>query len=154
VTSDFFLIKKALFVGAILICFQTSAFAYSITFEWDPNTEEDLAGYIIYYTTSTRHYIHDVDIGDYTSCTISELKDGIRYFFAVTAYDEDGDESAFSKEVCYPDCPQADSSSDDGGCFITSLDTKFIPWLFILGFVVFMAGIFVNRLIGLISLIS
>jgi hypothetical protein len=131
VTSDLFLIKKALFVGAILICFQTYAFAYSLTFEWDPNTEEDLAGYIVYYGTSSREYNHDVDIGDYTSCTISGFEDGIRYYFAVTAYDEDGNESAFSKEVCYPDCPQAASTSDGGGCFITSLDTKFIRWLFI-----------------------
>jgi hypothetical protein len=148
VGAYFLILKRALFVCAIFICFQTYAFAYSLTLEWDPNTEGDLAGYIVYYGTSSREYNRDVDIGDYTSCTISGLEDGIKYYFAVTAYDGEGNESAFSKEVCYPDCPQAVSTSEDSGgegCFITSLETKFIPWLFIPSFVVVVMAIFVRR---------
>ena len=67
-----------------------SAFAYQLTPEWDPNVERDLAGYIVYYGKSTRNYKYDVIIGDRTSCTIAGLHSGVTYYFAVTAYDIDG----------------------------------------------------------------
>jgi hypothetical protein len=41
------------------------------------------------------------------------------------------------------------SGGGGGGCFIATVQPKFIPWLFILGFVVFMAVIFVKRPVGL-----
>ena len=123
----------------------TFAFATEVTLAWDPNIEEDLAGYIVYYGTSSRDYTHDVDIGNHTSCTISGFEDGITYFFAVTAYDEDGNESAFSNEDCYPDCPQAASSSDGGGCFITTTQQKSVPWVFILCFIVFLVVFFAKK---------
>ena len=66
---------------------------------WDPNTEPDLAGYKVYYGTSSRSYSVVVDVGNVTSFRIDDLTEGVRYFFAVTAYDTAGNESDFSEEV-------------------------------------------------------
>ena len=77
------------------------AFAGTLTLAWDPNLEPDVAGYKVYYGTQSRDYIHVVDIGHQTSCTISGLTSGEVYYFAVTAYDIDNNESAFSVEITY-----------------------------------------------------
>ncbi|MFC1889575.1 MopE-related protein [Thermodesulfobacteriota bacterium] len=68
---------------------------------WDSNTEPDLAGYRIYYGTSSGDYDFSVDLGNCTGCSISDLEDGRTYYFAATAYDEYGNESGFSDEVSY-----------------------------------------------------
>ncbi len=66
---------------------------------WNPNNEKDLAGYKIYYGTSSRHYSTVFDVGDNTSYLVPNLTNGVRYFFAVTAYDTANNESEFSDEV-------------------------------------------------------
>lgn len=66
---------------------------------WDPNTEADLLGYKIYYGIASRTYTDVIDVGNFTSHTISGLQEGIEYFFAVTAYDTANNESDFSAEV-------------------------------------------------------
>ena len=99
--------------------------AVTVTLAWDPNVEEDLAGYIVYYGTVSRDYDYDVDIGEETSCTISGLEEGIKYYFAVTAYDNEGNESQFSEEISYPNTAVSDpSGGGGGGCFITSMSPK------------------------------
>lgn len=40
-----------------------------------------------------------VDVGNVTAYTVTGLKEGKGYYFAATAYDEDGDESTFSEEL-------------------------------------------------------
>ncbi len=70
--------------------------------EWSPNDEPDFTGYKIYYGTESRNYTFDADVGDYESVTISGLEPGKKYYFAVTAYDLNGNESDFSKEISYP----------------------------------------------------
>jgi fibronectin type 3 domain-containing protein len=77
------------------------AFSGTLTLAWDPNLEPDVAGYKVYYGTQSRDYIHVVDIGHQTSCTISGLTSGEVYYFAVTAYDINNNESAFSVEITY-----------------------------------------------------
>jgi hypothetical protein len=71
----------------------------SVSLEWDANTAPDLAGYNIYYGTSSRDYDESIDVGNYTSITISDLEVGETYYFAVTLYLNDGSESDFSNEV-------------------------------------------------------
>jgi fibronectin type 3 domain-containing protein len=88
------------FAATSFLC--TSALAFQLGLEWDPNVEQDLAGYIVYYGTSSRNYEYSVDIGNETSSTISGLETGKTYYFAVTAYDIEDNESNFSREVCYP----------------------------------------------------
>ena len=119
-------LKIAALVLAAVIFIHPSSLAYHLTLQWDPNVDGDLAGYILYYGTASRNYQYDIDIGDQTSCTISGLVEGKQYFFSVTAYDQEGNESAFSREVVYPNI-SSDSTSVNSGdhrtqisCFISS----------------------------------
>lgn len=82
------------FVPIILVIQSGSAIL-----SWDPNTESDLSGYKVYYGTTSKSYDNVKDVGKVTSYQIKNLKTGIRYFFAVTAYDFSGNESSFSDEV-------------------------------------------------------
>jgi fibronectin type 3 domain-containing protein len=59
----------------------------------------DLAGYKVYYGTSSGHYTQSVIVGNATNSTINNLASGHTYYFAVTAYDSAGLESGFSNEV-------------------------------------------------------
>ena len=59
-----------------------------------------LAGFKIYYgTASQTYYSQAVDVGNVTSYTLHNLQTGVVLYFAVTAYDFSGSESAFSNEV-------------------------------------------------------
>ncbi len=88
-------------VSVILFVSITNSFAAQVTLTWNTNNEDDIAGYKIYYGNSSRNYNSIVDVGNQTSYTISNLVDGNTYFFASTAYDINGNESGFSKEISY-----------------------------------------------------
>lgn len=75
--------------------------AVQVTLAWDPNSEPDLAGYKVYYGTSTRNYAVSYDAGKVTTYGISGLQEGVTLYFAATAYDRYGNESDFSEEVVY-----------------------------------------------------
>jgi hypothetical protein len=75
------------------------------TLTWDPPTTNadgtpltDLAGYKIYYGTLTRNYTKVINVGNVTTYTIENLNPDT-YYFAVTAYDNSGNESGYSNEV-------------------------------------------------------
>ncbi len=72
---------------------------FSVVVLWEPNKEEDLAGYRVYYGTASRNYSQVIDVGRQTNCLVRGLEGKTRYYFAVTAYDYSGNESDFSKEV-------------------------------------------------------
>ncbi|MCG3115415.1 MAG: DNRLRE domain-containing protein [Candidatus Manganitrophus sp. SA1] len=78
--------------------FSTTVFAGDATLTWNANTEADLAGYRVYFGTASRTYGPSVNVGKATSHTLTGLANQT-YFFAVTAYDTAGKESAFSVEV-------------------------------------------------------
>ncbi len=78
----------------------------SITLAWnkpDSNSDgsdlNDLAGYKIYYGTSSNNYTQSIDAGNITSAVISNLSSGT-WCFATTAYDKAGNESDYSNEAC------------------------------------------------------
>lgn len=77
----------------------------SVTLSWeapvlnsDGSELNDLAGYKIYYGSSS-NYTNSIDVGNYTSASISSLSSG-SWCFATTAYDSSGNESAYSNESC------------------------------------------------------
>lgn len=75
----------------------------SPTISWNANIESDLAGYRIYYGSSSGVYTSNVAVSNVTT---SRVMSGITpiqkwYYFAVTAYDAAGNESSFSSEVRY-----------------------------------------------------
>lgn len=95
------MIKKLSLVVAMILVFSVTAYSAEVTLAWDKNSESDLAGYIIYRgTTSGGPYIQtgsDV-IAPESTFTDVDLADGT-YFWVVTAYDNDGNESGYSNEV-------------------------------------------------------
>jgi len=66
---------------------------------WDANQETDLAGYKVYYGTSSGEYIDSIDVEDVTAYRLDNLLEEVTYYVAVTAYDTSGNESDFSEEV-------------------------------------------------------
>jgi hypothetical protein len=72
--------------------------AGDVTLQWDSNPEADVVGYKVYYGTSSRTYSSPIPLGLQTTYTVSGLAAGT-YYFAVTAFNSGGLESAFSNEV-------------------------------------------------------
>ncbi|MEN8263512.1 MAG: fibronectin type III domain-containing protein [Nitrospirota bacterium] len=78
----------------------------SITLSWDEsdsNTDgslsSDLAGYIVYYGTSSNNYTESINVGNNTSVVISSFRIGETYYIAVTAYNRSGNQSDYSDEI-------------------------------------------------------
>jgi hypothetical protein len=89
----------------------STAYAASVDLEWDPNTEPQLAGYKIYWGTSSGNYAFSKNVGNTTSSTITGLDEGKTYYFAATAYDGAGTESNYSNQITYT-IPLSDSDGD------------------------------------------
>ena len=101
-------------IGAWVLIFGvavTGSYAQSVTLAWDSNAEPDLAGYIVYYGTASRNYPNSVDVGMVNSHEVTNLMAGQTYYFAVTAYDSQRNESAFSNEIPHS-IPAVDSDGD------------------------------------------
>jgi hypothetical protein len=129
--------------------------AAKVTLGWDSNPEPDLEGYVIYrneaspgppYDDATTLPEDDLTDPLHPEVTLTGLKQGQEYHIALTAYNTEGVESNFSKDVCVEvinntaePCiasisPVASKSSSGGGggggggggdgCFITSASHK------------------------------
>ncbi|MEJ2236181.1 MAG: fibronectin type III domain-containing protein [Syntrophobacterales bacterium] len=100
--------------------------AAQITLEWDAVIHPLLEGYVVHYGTYSRDYDVSLDVGNWTSCTIADLEEDETYYFAVTAYSTEGEESDFSNEVSHSSSSSSNSSNDSydvgigGGCFIAT----------------------------------
>ena len=84
----------------ILLCALANqpALAGDVALQWDLNSETDLAGYKVYYGTASRSYSAPIAIGLQSTYTVTGMAPGT-YYFAITAFNVDGLESAFSNEV-------------------------------------------------------
>jgi hypothetical protein len=131
------------------------ASAADVTLAWDSNQESDLEGYGVYFNKGTSGPPYNlfgyITTGELTNpsspaFTATGLEKGARYYFAVTAYDTEGNESYFSNSVCaevgdvIAPCSNTDVGGGDGGggsgggagCFIDTASTDsapFNPWL-------------------------
>ena len=98
---------------------------FTRTLKWDPNTESDLAGYKVYYGTTSRDcdtsvldeqftyagsqadqgaspiviFVTDLNDVDNPEYALTNLAIGVDYHFAVTAFDLSGNESGYSPEA-------------------------------------------------------
>ncbi len=59
----------------------------------------DIAGFKVHYGTESGNYTNTVDTGFALNYTIDNLSSGTTYYFAITCYDINGNESGFSAEV-------------------------------------------------------
>jgi hypothetical protein len=80
----------------------------SVTLAWDPLTTNvdgtpltDLSGYRLYCGATSQVYTTVIDVGPDTTATVTNRFSGPTYFFAVTAYNAVGTESALSTEVAW-----------------------------------------------------
>jgi hypothetical protein len=117
--------------GLLLPVFAGVACSATVTVAWDPNPEPTVAGYNMYYGTSSGRYTSSVDVGSATRCAISALQEGVTYYLAVTAYDGSGNQSGYSDEIVYtvpsgadpapsPGSSAASGGGGGGGCFIAT----------------------------------
>ncbi len=68
---------------------------------WDPNPERDVAGYNIYYSYSYDGKYTLIGTTQSTHFADAGANNGDTYYYAVTAFDYDGNESDLSKDVVY-----------------------------------------------------
>ena len=125
-------------LAALFISFETSSSAADqIILSWNPNTEPDLEGYVLYGKQGSSEppfdYVDtypEVDLADPLNprAVITDLENDVTYYFAVTAYDTEGNESDYSNIVSVSKSNGIDvggNSNGDGGgggggggCFI------------------------------------
>jgi chitodextrinase len=83
----------------LILDHQTLTLAGEALLTWDPNGEENLAGYRVYVGLLPGVYGAPIDVGRVTSWTVPNLTAGATYYFAVTAYDTAGNQSGYSNEA-------------------------------------------------------
>ncbi|MGD8344203.1 MAG: fibronectin type III domain-containing protein [Desulfobacterales bacterium] len=147
---------------ALSLCFAAvpTALAKTVTVAWDANEEPDLEGYVLYRNTGSPgppyNYSDEVpedELADplHPQAKLTGLQEGKQYYVALTAYNTEGLESNFSKDVCVEVVDSAvelcgqgstlsvstgSSSGGSGGgggiCFISTASTEaslFSVWI-------------------------
>lgn len=91
---------KKLFTILAILAIAGIAQAATVQVTWNPNTEEDLAGYRLYVGEASGQYGEPVDVGNVTGHVMEITpQHGATYYFALTAYDTSGNESGYSDEA-------------------------------------------------------
>jgi hypothetical protein len=72
-----------------------------VDLSWTRNRESDLAGYNIYYSTSYDGKYYLLGSSTTNSYIDDAASNGVLNYYAVTAYDQSGNESDLSKDVAY-----------------------------------------------------
>ena len=115
----------------------------SVTLAWDQCSDPNVAGYKIYFGTSSHDYTQSVDVGNATNATITVGSAGTTYYFAATSYDSSGAESDFSAEATYTLPAAATLTSavcsggqfsftvtgTDGANYVIEASTNLVDWL-------------------------
>jgi hypothetical protein len=129
------------------------AHAKTVTIGWDSNDEPDLEGYVIYRNTNSPGppYKHSDKVPEgkledplHPKAKLTGLQEDKEYYIALTAYNTDGIESDFSKDICVEVVnsaielcsasisPSPETSSSGGGssgsssfsCFISAVSNS------------------------------
>jgi len=107
------------FVPLIFIFLLSTPNVYSLdlTLTWNPNSEENLAGYRIFYREDDQNYDYEQPAweGSKTTCTIYNLNDNTTYYFVARAFDTEGSESGNSNETRYAALLDTVETSDSSG---------------------------------------
>ena len=111
----------------LLMSVANVSFAKDVTLAWDANQESDVAGYKVYYGTNPGTYTgaeamegpSPVEMGNGTSATFVGLDDTKTHYFTVTAFNFNGEESAYANEV---NAPAQSNEDSDGDGYVYSVD--------------------------------
>ncbi len=98
----------------LLVTGASPAAALTVSLQWRPSEEADVAGYKLYFGNESYTYSGNVDVGNVTSYTLTGLDEGKVHYFAATAYNRSGVESEFSNQVSYPTAAAAAQDSESG----------------------------------------
>jgi hypothetical protein len=93
--------KPILKILAIWLYLSLQSFGNDVTLQWDPNPENDLAGYRVHMGLASGYRHESRDVGLTTIFVWNGLVDGVTYYFTVTAYNRVGLESGPSNELMY-----------------------------------------------------
>ena len=98
--------------------------AANVQLAWNANTESNLAGYKIYYGTSSANLNSSVNAGNVTTYTVTGLTLGTTYYFAATAYNTAGSESGFSNIISTTVGSTSPSCDVNGDGSVNALDLQ------------------------------
>ena len=80
ISRSLLLILGSLFVlVGLLLLPPPGSYAAQVTLAWDASTNPGIAGYKVYYGTTSGNYQVAMDVGKNTSCTISNLQNDSPY---------------------------------------------------------------------------
>ena len=77
----------------------TGAQGATVTLMWNANSEPDIAGYRLLYGNAPHTYTEEIEVGNSTTVTVSNLPGGVVHYFAVKASNTAGFVSLPSNEV-------------------------------------------------------
>ena len=82
----------------------------TVIIKWNTNVDSDLAGYMLYRGNSKNNFTDSIDVGNTTSYIDTNVIIDSIYYYAVTAYDLDGNKSDYSETIkvtptVLPDAP-------------------------------------------------
>ncbi len=83
----------------------------SVTLAWNASSSSGVAGYHVSVGSASHSYTQQVNAGNRTSALITGLTSNKTYYFAVSAYNASGAESALSNEVKFTTVSQGGTSS-------------------------------------------
>jgi hypothetical protein len=87
-------------MGLAVGCSGSSSATASAILMWDPVSDPNLGGYRVYFGTASGSYFKPgISVGKHEAYELRGLSRRTTYYFAVTAYDFLGNESAYSNEV-------------------------------------------------------
>jgi hypothetical protein len=66
----------------------------------------------LHYDTASRDYSETIDVGKLTTCAVSNLVAGKKYYFIVTAYNPAGKESPPSNEFSFTVSPSVSAGAN------------------------------------------
>lgn len=94
-------------IGCVaLVAGATHIYAATVTIAWDPpDPATDVAGYVVYWGTSSGVYGAQMDAGNSTTADIEDLDPSRTWYFAITAYSATGLESSHSAELVWDNTP-------------------------------------------------
>ena len=116
-------------LAAVLGC------AESVTLSWRANTETNLVGYRVYAGTNSRSYHICIPTGLVTNQVVVLPEPG-RWFFCVTATNDVGRESVYSREVVLepkPEAPALDGKPWVKLSPVIERSTNLVSWLTVTG---------------------